>query len=165
MRGVSELGAGDHRSDRYGPSHIRQPPPDFVPFAMALGLRALGSSIRYMREAARSPKPSSSTSRWSGRAAPKIDVWQSDPDPDATLRRVWLSTDETRINNDPVQQAYDRLGFFPAPIERKVRGVDLTEEQYETLALMGRTARQRIEAIVARPGRPRRIPRRRVRTE
>jgi hypothetical protein len=46
-----------------------------------------------------------------------------------------------------------RLGIFPGKLERKIRGVTLTPEQYDTYQkVAGRLAKHALDRIVAVPG-------------
>lgn len=60
---------------------------------------------------------------------------------------------ESRIMNDPVAQELIRLKIWPAPVERKIRGVELTPEQYDTYArYAGRFMRYNLDLLVGTPG-------------
>jgi hypothetical protein len=46
-----------------------------------------------------------------------------------------------RISNDPVDRAMLDLGIAPAKVERKIRNVELTEQEYDDFArISGRLA-------------------------
>ena len=59
----------------------------------------------------------------------------------------------SRVNNDPTVLALARLGVWPAMPERKIRGVKLTDQQYQAYAgVAGKMAKQRLDALVSTPG-------------
>jgi hypothetical protein len=54
---------------------------------------------------------------------------------------------------DPLNSEMERLGIFPSAVPRKIRGVDITDEQYDAFARdAGQLARQRLLPIVTSPG-------------
>lgn len=59
----------------------------------------------------------------------------------------------SRLNNDPANKAFLDLGFYPAPVQRRIGGIDLTPEQHADYArISGRFAKMRVDAIVNSPG-------------
>jgi hypothetical protein len=53
------------------------------------------------------------------------------------------------MNNDPVNQDLLRLGIFPAKPLRKIRGVTLTDEQYDEFQrIAGRLAKHTLDQLV-----------------
>ena len=64
-----------------------------------------------------------------------------------------LAIYESRLNNDPVNQALLRLKYFPAQPARTIRGVKLTDQQYDDYTrVAGRTAKMRLNAVVGQRG-------------
>jgi hypothetical protein len=63
---------------------------------------------------------------------------------------AWPDSDfMQRISNDPVDRAMLDLGIAPAKVERKIRNVELTEQEYDDFArLSGRFAKMRLDMIV-----------------
>jgi hypothetical protein len=60
---------------------------------------------------------------------------------------------EARLKNDPVNKALIAANYFPGKLDRKIRGVELTDDQYDDYArIAGRTAKVRLNAIVGMPG-------------
>src|SRR6185312_1805560 len=56
-------------------------------------------------------------------------------------------------NHDPATQALLDAGYYPARIGRKVRGVELSDQQYDDMArISGRMARMRVNALANTPG-------------
>lgn len=60
---------------------------------------------------------------------------------------------QSRINTDPVNQRLIQLGYFPAKADRTIRGVQLTDQQYDDyVKISGRLAKQRLNIFVGSPG-------------
>jgi hypothetical protein len=60
---------------------------------------------------------------------------------------------EARIKNDPVNKALLAANYFPGKLDRKIRGVELTDQQYDDYTrIAGRTAKMRLDTIVQMPG-------------
>jgi hypothetical protein len=85
---------------------------------------------------------------------PKRDVWGK-----PIMREGALGPDiaspiaEARLKNDPVNKALLDAGFYPSTLERKIRGADLTDQQYDDYArIAGRMAKMRLNAFVNIPG-------------
>jgi hypothetical protein len=58
------------------------------------------------------------------------------------------------MSRDPVNLAMLSLGVTPATIERKIRNVDLDDQQYDDFArLAGRMTKQRLDTVVNSPDR------------
>jgi hypothetical protein len=83
---------------------------------------------------------------------PRRDIW-GEPLPSreglgGDLTAIW----EQRVNQDPVNQTLLRLGIHVARVERKIRNVELTPQQYDDWSrLAGRLAKLRMNAIVQSP--------------
>jgi hypothetical protein len=78
------------------------------------------------------------------------DIWGEPIESDANM---FSPVATEKIKNDPVNQTLMRLGVFPAKIGRTIRGVELTEQQYDDFSrIAGRTAKARLDAIVNQPG-------------
>jgi hypothetical protein len=60
---------------------------------------------------------------------------------------------ESRVTHDPVNQEPFRLGIAPAPLEQKIRGVQLTPDQFDDFQRIGgRFAKGNLDTIVKTPG-------------
>src|ERR1700744_1226260 len=58
----------------------------------------------------------------------------------------------TRMNDDPVNKAMMELNIFPAQPERKIRNVELTEQEYDDYARMaGRMTKTTLDRIFNSP--------------
>lgn len=59
----------------------------------------------------------------------------------------------SQVTNDPVTQELMRVQFFPSKVSRQIRGVDLTEKQYDEYAkISGRRAKMTLDTMVSQPG-------------
>ena len=81
---------------------------------------------------------------------PKRDLWGM-PIPNlrsidgAGLTAIWTS----RLSGDPVTQEMLRLGYAPDPVSRRVRGVTLSDAQYDEYAgLAGRMTKMQLDRMV-----------------
>ena len=154
MRGVSEALQAVSDPDRYGAKWARDQMASFVPFSVGMGQIAraadpLAREARTTLDAIKAKVP------WlSQTLLPRIDVWgQPVPSREALgvdgLSAIYTS----RVNNDPTVLALARLGVWPAMPERKIRGVELTDQQYQAYAgVAGKMAKQRLDALVSTPG-------------
>ena len=57
-----------------------------------------------------------------------------------------------KVNTDPVNRAMLDLGIAPAAVERKIRNVELTDQEYDDFArIAGRMTKMRLDAYVRCP--------------
>jgi hypothetical protein len=153
MKGPSDLIQAVSDSDRYGPAYIRNFASSFVPFSVGLSqeARAIDPYTRQTRtimDAIKAKIPYKSETLY-----PKRDVW-GEPVPNKdTLGPAGLSAIyESRINRDPVNQTLLKLGIYPAPPLQKIRGVQLSEQEYDDYArIAGRQAKLRLNSLVNQP--------------
>lgn len=60
---------------------------------------------------------------------------------------------ESKLKNDPVNQRLLDVGYFPSKVDKKLRGVELTDSQYdEFVKLSGRRSKILLNNIVSQPG-------------
>ena len=86
---------------------------------------------------------------WSETLMPVVDIF-GQPVPS---KQIGLLSYQKAVQNDPAIAEMKRLGVFPAKVERKIRGVTLTEQQYYDYAtLAGKLTKMRLDAAVADPG-------------
>lgn len=84
---------------------------------------------------------------------PRRDIW-GEPMPS---RAAFFAPGVTaiymqRMSHDPVNIAMNDLGMHPGAVERKIRGVQLTDHQYDDFArIAGRMTKMRLDAIVHSP--------------
>ena len=148
MRGPAEIMQAVDDYDRYGAGWIRNFVSSFVPFSVGLGQVAhvidpYSRVARTTMDAIKAKIPFVSET-----LLPRRDIW-GEPVPS----RGWLGTYRQSIANDPVDQALYPLGIYPALPERRIRGVKLTDQQYDDYSrIAGRDAHMRVNAIVTMPG-------------
>ncbi len=135
VKGPADLIEAVQDPARYGPSYIRNQLAGFVPYSTALAQMARASDP-YSREArsivdtikAKIPGLSESL-------LPKRDVWGMPiPARDALGGPYATAIYQQRANADPIAQALLDIGVYPAPVERKIRGVDLSDQQHDDFA-------------------------------
>lgn len=150
LKGPSDLIEAVTDSDRYGQRYLQGMAGTVVP---AFAGQAAGINDPYLREArsildsikARIPGVSETL-------FPRRDVWGQAIERGGYLGYV-SGIAEARINNDPTNQALIRAGAFPAKLSRKIRGVELNDEQYDEYGrLAGGMAKMRADAIARMPG-------------
>lgn len=154
MRGPSDLIKAVTEHDRYGASYVRNMLSSFTPYSV--GMSQVARAIDpYSREARTTMDAIKAKIPWASEALlPRYDIF-GQPVPNRDVLGVpGLSAIYTqRVNNDPTVQAMLRAGMFPAPVERRIRGVELTDEQHADYArVSGRIMKMRLDALVAQPG-------------
>lgn len=154
MRGPAELIQALEDPDRYGSRYIRDQLGTLLPFStgMAQISRAMDP---YAREARTTMDAIKDRVPWlSQTLLPRLDIWgQPIPNKDDLGLAGLSAIMESRVNNDPVNQALSRLNVFPAAPERKLVGIDLTDQQYDDYSrVAGRMAKMRLDNLVATPG-------------
>lgn len=149
MRGPSDLIKALDDNDRYGEAYWR----NFVSTV------AVPYSVG-MSQVARQVDPYSRQARttldaikakvpwWSETLMPRRDIW-GEPIPN----REWLGTYTQQVSNDPVDKALMDAGVYPAQAGRKIRGVQLTDQQYDDyVRLSGRMAKMQLNSMVNMAG-------------
>jgi len=152
LRGASDLIQALTDSDRYGDKYIQNLAGTVVPSFMAQAARTLDPVQREARTTIDAIK-----SRIPGlreELLPRRDVWgeplisQGSAGPDA-LSPIY----QTRLSKDPVNIKLQELNVFPAKLSRKIRGVELTDQQYdEYQKLSGKMTKMRLDAVVNQAG-------------
>ena len=153
MRGPSDLIKAVTDSDRYGPAYVRTMLSSFLPYSVGMAQMARATDpysrqARSVMDAIRDRVPGMSESLF-----PRRDIW-GDPMPsgDALFAPGVTAIYEQKISMDPVNRAMLALNVSPAPVERTIRNVKLTDQQYDEYArLAGHAAKIRLEAIVGAP--------------
>jgi hypothetical protein len=155
MRGPAELVQALQDPERYGARWARDELTAFaVPFSV--GMSQIARAVDpYTREARTIVSEAMSKVPWlSQTLLPRRDIW-GEPIPNKDVFGVagLSAIYESRVNNDPVNQALLRLNIFPSLPERRIRGVMLTDQQYDDYSrVAGRLTKARLNAIVAQPG-------------
>lgn len=148
MSGVSDMLNAVEDSDRYGPSYVRNMlSTAVVPFSVGASQIA-HLTDPYQREVHTNYQ--AILNKIPGKSEdlqPKIDVW-GQPIPNKEYWGVYAQ----QVENDPVDQALKSSGYYPAPVERKIRGISLTDGEYHDYAVKsGTIARMMVEPIINMP--------------
>jgi hypothetical protein len=144
MKGMKDALDAVYHWQEYGPAYIRNNATNWLPFSVGMGQIAreidpYQREVHTVFEAAKARTPWVSQSLY-----PKRDVF-GEPIPNGGPNPAYL--------NDPVVQAFDQLHVFPSKLEMKIRGVELTEQQYDDYArIAGRLVKMRLEPMVSQPG-------------
>lgn len=153
MTGPSDLIQALEDPGRYGSSYVSKFLSSFVPFSGAMGQisRATDPFSRQARgiiDSIRAKVPGLSES-----LMPRRDIWGEPMPQQSTLGPSLVSsvytTDAAR---DPVNLAFQQSNYWPGAVDRKIRGVTLTDQQYDEFAtIAGRMLKQRLQVIVGSP--------------
>ncbi len=153
VRGPAELIRAVEDSDRYGPQYIRNFLSSFVPYSVGMAQVARASDpysrqARTVVDAMKAKVPGLSES-----LLPRRDIW-GEPMPNREtlgapgVSAIWM----THVSHDPVNIALLNLGIHPAQVGRKIRNVELTDQQFDDFArIAGRMTKQRLDVIVRSP--------------
>lgn len=153
MRGPAELMRAIEDPGRYGEGYIRNFLSSFVPYSVGLAQIARASDpyarqAKTVIDAMKAKVPGMSESLF-----PRRDIWgEPMASRDALGMAGVTAIYAQQVSKDPVNLALLDLGISPAQPERKIRNVDLTEQQYDDFArLSGRMTKQRLDVIVRSP--------------
>lgn len=151
LRGASDLIQTISDPDRYGTRYLQNFAGSFVPAFMGQVARTADPILRETRTTLDSIE-----SRIPGLKEglfPKRDIWGNPIVSEGTLGPDMISPiRQTTFNNDPVNQRLLKLGYFPSKPDRKIMGVELTDQQYDDYCrLAGRFAKTRLNNYVAIP--------------
>lgn len=154
MRGPAELIQALGDPDRYGPRYVSNFLSSFTPYSVGSGqvARAVDPYARQARGILDSVK---AKIPWLSEALlPRRDIWGEPIQNRSALGGAGLTAIyEAKVNNDPVNQALLNAGIYPSLPERKIRGVQLTGQEYDDYSrIAGRMAKARLDAMVKQPG-------------
>lgn len=148
MRGPSDLIKALDDNERYGGRYLRNLASDFViPYSIGMSQVArqvdpYGRQARSLMDEIKAKVP-----WWSETLFPRRDIW-GEPVPN----RDWSGVYTQQISHDPVDLALLNVGYYPGPVPRKIRGVALTDQQYDDFArISGRMAKMQLNAMVQMP--------------
>lgn len=154
LRGPADLIQAIEDPDRYGARYVRDQLSSFVPFSVGMSQMARAADpyqrqARTLLDQVRSKVPYMSES-----LLPRRDLWgEPIPNSPAFGGSGISAIYESKANNDPVNKALMDLHISPALPSRKIRGVALSDQQYDDYSrIAGRVAKMRLNAIVAAPG-------------
>ncbi len=158
MHGPAELLKAIETPDRYGESYIRNYLAAFVPYSVGLGQMARAADpyqrdTRTMIDVIRNKIPGHLDSYFDHELPVRRDIWGEPLPSRQALGGAGISSIyEQKINTDPVNQAMWKVGVFPGAVQRKIRNVDLTPEQYDDYQrIAGRAAKMRLDKMVLSP--------------
>lgn len=146
MRGLADFIDAARHWDRDGGKFLRNFSMNFIPFSV--GLRQVASmtdpvwrSVRSEMDALRAHIPGMSQT-----LHPIRDIW-GEPMRGGTMMS-W-----SPAVNDPATIALQKAEYYPARLPRKIRGVELTDQQYDDFTrIAGRDAKMRVNAMISNPG-------------
>jgi len=152
LQGMSDVIQATSDPERYGKGYLKNMAGTLIPAISSQTAQTLDPVVRETRSVLDRLK-----SRIPGQSQdlmPKRDVWG-----EPVVREGGLGPDiaspiaESRLKNDPVNKALIGANYFPGKLDRKIRGVDLTDQQYDDYSrVAGRTAKMRLDMIVKMPG-------------
>lgn len=150
MRGPAELIQALEDPGRYGEAYLKNFLSSFVPYSVAMSQidRATDPYARQARtvlDAIKQKVPGLSE-----QLLPRRDIWGEEiPNMEALGHAGVTAIYERRMSADPVNLAMLNLGIYPAQLARKIRNVELTDDQYDEFSrIAGRMSKQRLDAIV-----------------
>ena len=150
MRGPADLLKAVEDPGRYGEQYIRQWAGSFLPYSVGLAQMARASDpyarqARTVMDEIKRRIPGESETLF-----PRRDIWgEPIANPDALIAAGVTAFYERQMSHDPVNLAMLALGIGPATLERKIRGVQLEDGQYDDFQrIAGRMAKMRLDAIV-----------------
>lgn len=148
LRGASDLLQVINDPDRYGERYIENFIAGFVPNLSGTVAKAVDPVARETTgiiDAIKAKIPFVKDSLF-----PRRDVWGNPITLQDGLGLDIISPIyQSAVNNDPVNQRLIALGIFPSKIDRKIRGVELTDKQYDDLALLaGQTTKMRLDSAI-----------------
>jgi hypothetical protein len=153
VRGPAEAMRALTDHDRYGAAYVRNFLSGFVPFDV--GASQIARVIDpYTRQARTTMDAIKRKIPWESETLqPMRDIW-GEPMPNRESVVPGLTAIyESKVNNDPVNQRMVALGMGPAWPERKIRGIELTPQQYDDYSRSaGRLAKMQLDKIVTSPG-------------
>lgn len=150
LTGLTDLVQAVEDPDRYGKQYLQKLAASAVPNVLAQTARM---DDPYMREArtlvdqfkTRIPGLSETV-------APRLDIWGQPIENQGSVGGI-TGIYQSEVNDDPVNRELVALEVSPAPPLRKIKGVELTDEQYDTYRMMaGRAAKSQLDAMVGTEG-------------
>lgn len=151
LKGPADLIQAIEDPDRYGGRYIRNQIASFVPNTLAQSARRQDPYMRETRtviDAIKARVPG-----YSETLPPKIDIWgEPMPNQEALGGKGVTGIYVKKMNEDPVNKALLALNITPGAVDKKIRNVELTPEQYEFYArTAGRMTKMRLDVIVNSP--------------
>jgi len=158
MHGPAELLKAIESPDRYGESYVRNYLAAFVPFSVGMGQIGRAQDpyqrdVRTMIDAIRNKIPGHLDGYFGNELPVRRDIWGEPLPSREALGGAGISAIyEQKINVDPVNQAMFKVRVFPGAVERKIRNIELTPDQYDDYQrIAGRVAKMRLDQVVISP--------------
>lgn len=136
--------------EQFGPQYVKSFLSSFVPYSSMVNsiARARDPYIRQtwsVLDAIKAKLPG-----YSEELHPRIDIWgESMPTRNALGGTGVTGIYMQKVQADPVNKALLDLGIHPGSVEKKIRNIELTPQQYEDYArIAGRMTKQRLDVIV-----------------
>lgn len=129
LSGPASLMSAIQDPDRYGDAWLRRTAGSMVPAAVAQFATESDPVLRDARSTMDAVKlriPGLSSS-----VLPKRDIFGEEIRREGTVGGLATPISESTVRRDPVVKELMTLGIFPAPLDRSIRGVELTPEQYD----------------------------------
>lgn len=154
MRGPSDLIRAVTEGGAFGQHYVQQMIASFTPYSVgsyqiARAIDPYARQTRTLMDTIQAKIP------WlSETLLPRRDIWgEPIPNKDVVGLPGLSAIYESRINSDPVNRALMDARVFPSLPERKIRGVELSEQQYDDYSrIAGRMAKTRLNAVAGNPG-------------
>lgn len=154
MQGLAQTGDVLSDPDRYGEEYVQQLVTSFVPNILTQGAQAVDPYMRDARDLTDSLK--SRIPGLSSSLMPRYDIWGQMVARDSSGSLVVDAVNPftpSAVKEDPVDRALLQVQLYPAPVPRRIQGVELTPEQYDKFAQMaGRLAKLYLDDLVAEDG-------------
>jgi len=151
MKGPSDLIKAVDDPGRYGENYIKSFASSFTPFSSGLyQLNRMNDpyqrETRSVVDAIKAKVPGLSET-----LMPRRDVW-GQPMPSREGAGYLTSIYVQKMNADPVNQAMLDAQFFPGQVEKKIRNIELTPEEYDDFArIAGTLTKINLDKLVASP--------------
>lgn len=149
LSGVSQMMQALDDFDRYGARYVANTLASFaVPYSVGMAQIAhqIDPYVRVSRTL--TDQIIAKVPWWSESLMPRRDIWG-----EPIHARGWVGVYHEDLPNDPVDRAFDNLGYYPSMPQRRIQGVELTDKQYdEYVRIAGRAAHKEIAVIIQAPG-------------
>jgi hypothetical protein len=152
MKGPYDLIKAVDQPERYGAGWVRNFASAFVPFSVGAGQIArsidpYSREARTVLDAMKAKIPGLSQE-----LMPRRDIFGEEiPNKKGALGNL-TTLYATKAESDPVVNALMSARYFPSKVDRKIRNVELTNQQYDDYArIAGRMTKQRLDVLVNSP--------------
>jgi predicted GNAT family acetyltransferase len=151
LKGPSDLLKAIEDSGRYGGSYVKNFLSSFTPYSV--GLSQINQDPYFRQTYTILDGIKAKIPVLSETLHPRRDIWgEPMAKPGAIGGRGVTAIYAQHMSTDPVNQAMVKLGVHPGPVNKKLRNVELTPEQYDDYArIAGRSTKMRLDAIVRSP--------------